>query len=567
MTIRKTKRNPHSIFKQMLPIPNYDVLIQNGKIIDGSGNPWYYGDLAIRGKRIAAITPPRRIAPEAIREIVNAQGMVVCPGFIDIQSHSIAPLMVDGRSVSKITQGVTTEIMGEGWTPAPFGGKITAPLLTLFAEPDPAWAERIKTWDHFRDWLDTMVSQGVSPNIGSFLGGWTLRQYAMGMEVGPPSTEELSLMQRLTAEAMEAGAFGVARALIYPPDSFAKTEELVAISQVVSRYSGIYIAHMRSEANGIEAALEETLEIGRRAGLPIEIYHLKAAGRHNWHKMPAIIAAIQQARDNGQDVSAAMYPYQAGGSTLVSALPPWSNAGGKLFANLRAAEMRASIKAELLHPSEGWEAVADLSGPEGVIPLDYRNPENKSLSGKSMLEIAELRDQEWPDALIDLLLSEESYWAKEDASKMVFTYFVTISEENIRLQLQQPWVKISTDAGGYDPIWGKEWAPVHPRSYGSYARILGKYVREEKILTLEEAIRKMSSAVAQRLNIRDRGLLREGMKADVVIFDPDTVADRATYADPHQLSVGVRDVWVNGQCVLKDGLHTNATPGEIVTPG
>ncbi len=547
-------------------MPNYNTLIQNGKIIDGSGNPWFYGDVAINEKHIAAITHPGRIAPESVQETVDARGHIVCPGFIDIQSHSIAPLMIDGRSLSKITQGVTTEIMGEGWTPAPFGGKISDPILTLFAEPDPIWAERVRTWSHFRDWFDVMMIHGVSPNIGSFLGGWTLRQYAMGMEMGPPSSDELALMERLTSQAMEAGAFGVTRALIYPPDSFTETDELVAISKVVSQYDGIYITHMRSEADGIEAALAETLEIGRRADLPVEIYHLKAAGRRNWHKMPGIIETIQQARAGGQDVTAGMYPYRAGGTTLVSTLPPWASAGGNLFANLNDPEIRARIKAELIKPSEGWEANADLSSPDGIIPLDFRNPENKSLSGKSIGEISRLRNQDWPDVLIDLLRSEENYWARTDASKMVSSCFMIIQEENIRLQLQQPWVKISTDAGGFDPTWGKAWAPVHPRSYGTYPRILGKYVREEKVLSLEEAIRKMSSAVAQRLHVRDRGLLRERMYADVVIFNPDTIADRATYDDTHQISEGIRDVWVNGSRVLAKGSHTGATPGEIVTP-
>ena len=545
---------------------DYDVLIQNGKIVDGAGNPWFYGDVALKGRWIAALTPPGQIPTENAAEMIDACGQIVCPGFIDIQSHAISPLMVDGRSVSKITQGVTTEIMGELWTPAPFGGQITNPILTLFAEPDPVWTARARTWTQFRDWLDAMTTHGVSPNIGSFLGGGTLRQYAMGMEIGPPSEDELSLMKRLTAQAMEGGAFGVTRALIYPPDSFAETEELIEISKIVGQYNGIYITHMRSEADAIEAALAETLELGRQADLPIEIYHLKVAGHQNWHKMPAIIETIQQARDGGQDVTACMYPYRAGGSTLASALPPWASAGGKLLSNLDDPEIRHKIREELRNPSAGWEAVAKLSGSQGMIPLDLRNPDNKSLAGKSMSEIARLRNQAWPDALIDLLRSEQSYWSQAEASTMVFTCFVVMQAENIRMQLQQPWIKIASDAGGYDPSWGKAWAPVHPRSYGTFPRILGRYVREEKVLTLEDAVRKMTSAVAQRLNIRDRGLLREGMCADVVIFDPDTVADRATYESPHQISVGVRDVWVNGVRVLAQGLHIGATPGEVVTP-
>jgi len=365
---------------------------------------------------------------------------------------------------------------------------------------------------------------------------------------------------------MEQGAFGVARALIYPPDSFTQTAELVAISKVVSRYRGLYIAHMRSEADDLEAALNETLEVGRMANLPVEIYHLKAAGKRNWLKIPVILEKINLTRAKGQDVTAAMYPYQAGGSTLVSALPPWASADGKLFENLHDSQMYAKIKAELRSPTPGWEAVADLSGADGVIPLDLRNPENKAFSGKSIQEISQLWGQEWPDALLDLLLSEEPFWAGDDPSKMIFSIFVTMDEGNIRSQLRQPWVKISTDAGGYDPSWGKAWAPVHPRSYGTYPRVLGKYVRDENVLSIEDGIRKMSSAVAQRLNIPDRGMLREGMRADIVIFNPKTIADRATYEDSHQLSVGVQEVWINGQRVLRSGQHTGAMPGEIVTP-
>jgi len=547
-------------------MPVYDLLIKNGTIIDGSGQPGFVGDLAVQGKYIAALTPPNQINLETARETVEATGLVVCPGFIDIQSHSIAPLMVDGRSVSKITQGVTTEIMGEGWTPAPFGGQINTPILRLFANPNPLWEDRARSWHHFRDWLEAMLVQGVSPNIGSFLGGWVLRQYAMGMKMGLPSADELLLMERLTAKAMEEGAFGVARALIYPPDSFTQTAELVAIAKVVSHYQGIYIAHMRSEADRLEAALDETLKVGQLANLPVEIYHLKAAGKRNWTKIPRILEEIEQARAKGQDVTASMYPYQAGGSTLVSTLPPWAAANGKLFEHLADPQTRAQIQSELLAPTPGWEAVADLSGPQGVIPLDLRNPENKALSGISLYTIAKQRGQAWPEALLDLLQSEAPFWSADDPSKMVFSIFVTMSAENLRLQLQQPWVKISTDAGGYDPAWGKAWAPVHPRSYGTYPRVLGKYVREEKLLSIEEAIRKMTSAVADRLHIPDRGRLRKGLHADLVIFDPATIADRATYADPHQLSVGVREVWINGQRVLKAGLHTGATPGEIVTP-
>jgi len=547
-------------------MPAETTLITGGKIVDGTGNPWFYGDVALTGKRISAVTLPGQFPKEGIKEVVDAAGMVVCPGFIDIQSHSITPLMVDGRSLSKITQGVTTEIMGEGWTPAPFGGRIPAPIMLKFAPVDPSWEDRVRTWSHFRDWLEAMIDHGVSPNIGSFLGGWTLRQYAKGMEMGQPTADELDVMRRVIAGAMEEGAFGVARALIYPPDAYTELRELVEVSKVVSQYEGIYITHIRSEADEIFPALEETFEIGRQADLPVEIYHLKASGRRNWSKLPEVIERIDQARAEDLDVTADMYPYTAAGTTLASVLPPWS-AAGKFFANLRDPVTRARIRKEALQPTGGWEAMVDLCGPEGVMPLDFRNPESKCYSGKTLSEIAEMRGQVWVDAVMDLCLAEEAYMS-EDASFLIGSVYFIMGEENVRLKLQQPWIKISTDAGGYDPAWGGEWAPVHPRSYGTYPRVLGKYVREEGVLTLEDAVRKMSSSVANRLGIRDRGILREGMAADVVIFDPRTIADRATFKEPHQLSAGVRNVWVNGTRVLKEGTHTGATPGEIVSgPG
>jgi N-acyl-D-aspartate/D-glutamate deacylase len=535
-----------------------DVLIQGAKVIDGTGNPWFYGDVALKDKRIAEIADPGRISPDCVNKVVDASGMVVCPGFIDIQSHSIAPLMVDGRCLSKITQGVTTEIMGESWTPAPFGGKIENPIDSrIFAERLPEWVERAKTWGRFRDWLEAMIEHGVSPNIGSFLGGGTLRQYVKRMEMGSPSTDELAQMQRLMAEAMEDGAFGVAYALIYPPEAYTITAELVEVCKVVSRYNGVYITHMRSESNRIFSALEEAFEIGRRANLPVEIYHLKAAGQRNWSKMPQVIEMINQARAEGLDVTADMYPYAASGTGLVSVLPPWAEADGKLFDNLRDPEMRTKIRAALLESDDHWETTVNQCGADGIMPIGFQKPDNQKYIGKRLSEIAVMRGQDWMDAVFDLLLSEE---------QRISTIYFSMTEDNVRLQLQQPWIKISTDAGGFDPVWGKKFGPVHPRAYGSYPRVLGKYVREEKIITLEDAIRKMSSAVADRLGLRDRGLLRQGMYADVVIFDPETIGDRATFKEPHQLSVGVRDVWVNGTRVVDNGAHIGATPGQIVQP-
>ncbi|MCZ6633859.1 MAG: D-aminoacylase [bacterium] len=533
-----------------------DVLIRGAKVVDGSGNPWFYGDVGLRGEQIAEITPPGRIGSEQAGEVVAAEGMVVCPGFIDIQSHSIVSLMQDGRCLSKITQGVTTEIMGEAWTPAPFGGRIETPIGNpVFANKFPEWVEKARTWQRFRDWLEAMVEHGVSPNVGSFLGGGTLRQYAKGMEMGSPSEKELEGMRRVMAEAMEDGAFGVSYALIYPPDTFTETDELVAVCRVVSEYDGIYITHMRSEADEIFEGLEETFEIGRRADLPVEIYHLKAAGQRNWPKIPEVIERIDRARAEGLDVTADMYPYVASGTGLTSTLPPWAAAEGKLFENLRDPETRARIKAEAMEPDGHWEALADLNGVDGVMPVGFQKPENRKYAGKRLTEIAADVGKDWVDTVFELLLSEE---------QRISTVYFSMSEENVQLQLQQPWIKVSTDAGGMDPAWAKENGPVHPRGYGTYPRVLGKYMREEGILTLEDTVRKMSSAVADRLGLRDRGQLRRGMAADVVVFDPETIGDRATFDDPHQLSVGVQDVWVNGTRVVADGTHTGATPGQIV---
>jgi N-acyl-D-amino-acid deacylase len=538
---------------------NIDILIHGAKVIDGTGNPWFHGDIAIQGDRILEITPPGRIPAEAAQEVVDAAGMVACPGFIDILSHSHIPLMHDPSDLSKITQGVTTEIMGEGWTPAPTGGRIKDTFQDLSQKHRALisdWIEPARGWTRFRNWLDAMVERGVSSNIGSFLGGGTLREYAKGKEMGTPTTDELETMRRVMAEAMEDGALGVSYALIYPPDTFASTEELVEVAMVASSYGGIYVTHMRSEGDHLLEAIDEAVEIGRRARLPVEIYHLKATGKHNWHKMSEAIARIQAARHAGVDVTADMYSYTGSGTGLDSVLPPWIAEGGMYFERLADPTVQERVRAEVLAPSGGWEALAHGIGPEGVMPVGFEQPENLQYAGKRLSEIASMRGQDWLDAVITLLLAER---------QRIFTIYFGIDESNLALTLQQPWVKISTDAGGMDPAWAKDLGPTHPRAYGTYPRVLAKYVREGKLLTLEDAIRKMSGSVAARLGLCDRGLLRPGCYADVVIFDAESIADHATFEDPHQLSTGIRDVWVNGVRVVRDGQHTGATPGRVVT--
>ncbi len=537
-----------------------DYLITHGRVIDGCGNPWQRADVALHNGRIIAIAPPGRIDPRQAAHVVNASGMVVCPGFIDIQSHSIVPLMVDGRCLSKITQGVTTEVMGEAWTPAPFGGLIDAPIPhTPYAPRITEWIKRAQGWTRFAHWLDTYVEMGVSPNVGSFLGAGTLRSYALGMAMRDASADELTLMQRVAADAMADGAFGVSYALIYPPDCYARTPEIVAVCEVIARYGGVYITHIRSEAEQLFLALDEAITVGRQAAIPVEVYHLKAAGRSNWDKMPRALEHINQARAGGVDITADMYPYAASGTGLTAILPPWSAEGGKLFANLADPATRQRIRHNIEHPSGDIEMLGTGREASDIMPVGFERPENKRYAGHRLSEIAAERGQDWIDAAIDLIVSEQ---------QRIGTIFFSMSEANLPSQLQQPWIKISTDAGGVDPAWATEHGPIHPRSYGTYTRVLGKYVREDGVLTLEEAIRKMTSAVANRLGIHNRGRLVPGCYADVVVFDPATVSDRATFADPHQLSIGVRDVWVNGVPVVSGGQHTGAKPGVVVTgPG
>jgi len=533
--------------------PPYDLVISGGRVVDGTGAPWFYGDLAIRGDRIARVAPAGLLRDAPARERLDARGMVVAPGFIDIQGQSGGSFLFgDGRDVSKVTQGITTEILGEGGTPAPANDRTVGDLSRLPPERQ-AVVRQFMTPRGFSRWLEAMERHGVSPNVGSFLGAATVREYVKSMALGEPTPAELDTMRAVVRRAMEDGALGVASALIYPPGNFAGTAELIEMARAMAPYGGVYITHMRSEADQLLEAIDEAIRIGREGGVPVEIYHLKAGGLRNWPKAAQAIAKIDAVRGTGLDVQANMYPYIAGGTGLSSCLPPWAAADDKLLDNLRDPAMRAKIRAEVMRQMTDWENLCQLATPDGVLVLGLLKPENQVHAGKRLSEIAAALGKDWLETVMDLLVSEE---------QRIGTIYFMMSEDNVKLQLRQPWLKFGTDAGGADPDSAR--GLTHPRAYGTYPRILGKYVRDEGVLTLEDAVRKATSAVATRLSIQDRGLLREGFYADVVVFDPTTIADRATFEQPHQLSAGVRDVFVNGVGVVRGARHTGAKPGRAV---
>lgn len=533
----------------------YDVVIEHGMVVDGSGNPWFRGDVAIKGNRIAHITPAGMLKNAKATRRIDASGLVVAPGFIDIQAQSVGQLMNgDSRVVSMITQGVTTMIFGEGETPAP----VNDGILALYKEEggDTATLRILQGFrgDHgFGKWIDEMQQRKASVNFGSFLGAATVRAYAKGMTEGPATPAELDTMRAVVRHAMQDGAFGVASALIYPPGSYASTAELVEEAKAAAPFGGIYITHMRSEGDRLLEAMDEAFTIGREGGVPVEIYHLKAAGVRNWPKAVKAIAKIDSARAAGQDVGADQYVYTAGANGLSSCIPPWAHADGKLLQRLTDQAQRTRIHADMMRPDTSWENLCLSATPAGVEVVGFKVDSLKRYEGKRLADIASAMHRDWPDALMDLTLAEHN-----QLGQLLFI----ASDSNVAMQIRQPWMKFGTDADGMDPDSAK--GMTHPRAYGNYPRILGRFVREQHVLTLEDAIRKMTWAVAQRLSIRDRGLLHEGMYADVVVFDPRTIIDRATYEQPHQLSVGMKHVFVNGAEVVLDGRATGAKPGMAV---
>ena len=535
----------------------FDVIIENGRVIDGTGAAWSYADVAIAGDRIAAVAPRGMLRSATAKRRLDATGMVVSPGFIDIQSGSTnAFIRGDARVIGKVTQGVTTEVFGEGSTPAPLSAEMLARSTAALAPADSLSRRLLPlfaTPHGFAEMFRAIEARGASVNVGAFVGGSTLREYGMALSQGAPPAAALDAMKGAAARAMQDGAFGFATALIYPPSTFATTEELVEIAKVVRASGGIYITHMRSEGDKLLESIDEVVRISRESGIPAEIYHLKASGIRNYSKGALAIARINAARAQGLDVQADMYPYTAGATGLSSCLPPWSAADGKLFENLASIEARARMRAEIEHPTYDWEDLCELGTPANVLISRLTQPENRQYAGKRLSEIAAARGKDWIETMMELVLTEHN--------RVETTYFL-MDEANVRLNLSQPWIKIGTDAGGIDPANFQ--GLVHPRALGTFPRILGRYVRDEQLMPLEEAVRKMTSATATRLSIHDRGLLKPGMFADVVVFDPATIIDKATYEQPLQLSVGVRDVFVNGVDVVRGGVHTGAKPGRIV---
>ncbi len=521
---------------------SYDVILSGGKIVDGTGNQWFYGDLAIAGNRIAKITGAGLLDHANAKERIDAHGLVVAPGFVDIQGS------LGGPAISKITQGATTEIAGEGWTEAPANDLTRAGTAGMGRR---AIEKRFDGPHGFDAMLRAAEQRGSAINFGSYVGATTVRQYVKALAPGKATPDEIHKMQELVDLAMQDGAFGIGSALIYPPATYVDTDELIEITKPVGKYRGIYISHIRSEADHFLEALDEAIEIGRKSGTPVEIYHLKAAGKRNWDKEMSAIQKINAARDAGQDVSACMYPYTAGATGLTAVLPPWTAENGKLFENLANPAVRERIKREMGQEKSDWENMGQLAGPEGILVLKLDKPENQKYTGKRLNEIAAIMGKDWRDAAMDLILSERT---------RVETMYFLMSEDNVKLQLRQPWIKFGLDAPGLDPEKMKGQL-AHPRAYGTFPRILGLYVREEKVLPLEDAVRKMTSAATRRLGIRDRGILQEGLFADIAVFNPETIIDRATYENPNQLSTGVEYVYVNGVAVVKAGKVTGAKPG------
>lgn len=528
----------------------YDTILRNGTLYDGSGGAPYLGDVAIRGDAIAAVG---NLGDAHGRREIDVTGFAVAPGFINMLSWATESLLQDGRSQSDIRQGVTLEVMGEAESMGPLNASMKRDMVAQ--QGDIRYDVK---WTTLGGYLEHLEKRGVSCNVASFVGATTVRVHELGYTDRAPTPDELRRMTRLVEQAMEEGAVGVSSALIYAPGFYAKTDELIALARAAGAHGGIYISHLRSEGNQFIEALEELLTIAREAKVAAEIYHLKAAGSNNWHKLDAAIERIEAARAGGMRITADMYPYTAGATGLDAAMPPWVQEGGyeAWSKRLQDPAVRERVKREMVTPTDAWESLYLAAGsPDRVRLVGFKNPKLKPLTGKTLAEVATLRGKSPEETAMDLVI--------EDGSRVTTVYFM-MSEENIRKQLRLPWVSFDSDAPSMAPEGPFLRANPHPRAYGTFARVLGRYVRDEKILPLEEAIRRLTSFPAETLKLNRRGRLRAGYFADVVVFDPARIQDRATYDQPHQYATGVAQVFVNGVQVLKEGEHTGAKPGRFV---
>jgi N-acyl-D-amino-acid deacylase len=528
----------------------FDVIIKNGRILDGTGGPWYAADIGIRGDRIAAIG---KLGEAPAEKVIDAEGKIVSPGFIDMLGQSEFSLLIDNRSLSKLSQGITTEITGEGGSVAPQNEK-TLSQLAPFLEH----YHLIIDWTTLDGYFRRLGKDGTPINLGTYMGAAQVRESVIGDDNRAPTAAELEQMKALVAQAMKDGALGISTALIYPPGHYAKTDELIALAQVASQYGGIYASHMRSEGSSEMAALDEAIQIGREAHLPVEIFHLKVSGKSRWGTMPRVVAKIQAARDAGLDIRADQYPYVAGSTALVSSLPPWTADGGmdKLLERLRDPNLRERIKKEMTVEHTDWENLYyDCGGGTGVMISGVVNPTLKKYDGMTVAQMAKARGKPELDALFDFI--------QEDGAQTGAIYFMA-SEQDLVYALKQPWTSLCLDSGELS-LDGPLFEPhTHPRAFGSFPRFLGRYVRDQRLTPLEQAIRKITSMPAQREHLINRGLITTGAYADITIFDPATIIDRASYAEPTKISEGVDYVLVNGQLEFVHGTLTGATAGRVL---
>jgi N-acyl-D-amino-acid deacylase len=536
------------------PGPEFDLLIKGGTVYDGSGYKGRVADVAIRGDRILGAGDFRNARAKSV---IDARGLAVAPGFINMLSWSNESLIQDGRSQSEIRQGVTTEIMGEGESMGPLNERMKKRILAK--QKDIKYDIK---WNTLFEYLRYLESRGVSCNVASFLGATTVREYVIGLEDKQPTPQQLDEMRELVRKEMEAGALGIGTSLIYPPAFYAKTEELIELCKVAAKYRGKYISHMRSEGNQLLRALEELIRISREAGLPAEVYHIKAAGQKNWPKEDELLGRIEAAQKQGLKITADMYTYPASGTGLDACLPPWTEDGGfqALLQRLRDPAAREKIAAQVRVDSDDWEnTYASAGSPDNILLVGFKSEKLKSLTGKTLAEVAKMRGRDPVETIMNLIAEDES---------RIDTIYFEMSEENLRKEIEKPWISFCSDEASQAPEGVFLKNNPHPRAYGSFARVLGKYVRDEKLISLGDAVRRLSGLPATNLGLDHRGFIKGGMFADIVVFDPSKIADRATFAQPHQYAIGVKDVLVNGVLVLKNGEHTGAKPGRALSgPG